>query len=752
MRILIKTLIVILFITLTTSVFAQNAEYKKGISYLSINNTEKAESCFRKCLEIFNENGENRALYYINTLHRLGEIYHCLGREVDLQAILKELADVKGRINPVSKQMVEYLINTGSFYISISDLDKGHELLNEALEKIELVDLLDNGRAVLYSKIALCEYCKGNIQGAITNQELSVSHDMLKGPQYIQALAHYYFKDNNWTALEGILKKSFDYSREPALRKFYQSKSAERAKYWSNNNYFFTSSIPSFVYANPSPLITGIAYDAALFGKGVLLAADNKASELTLTSSDQALVERYGYYLALKRKKNKTLEEEFELQALSDVFLRYQKEHKNEFRSEFRLGWKDIANQLTDKDIAIEFITVANDRGPDIYAALCLKKGYAAPKFIVLCNHQDIVDIPVEIIYNSPELYNLVWANLEKEIEDVENIYFSPVGAFYNTGIEYLPNDDGLNISMLKNIYRLSSTKELISRQQNTINSFILYGGLNYDTSLSDLVKENPEYEKSIEANRVDISSLNINESDRGGFGFLAGTLGEVESISSIMNAAQKDVKTYSGNQGSEIAFKNMSGVPMDVLHIATHGFYFSDKKSNNTRTVDEAFLDNNLRSHSADITRFNEDKMLTRSGLILTGANNKLRGVTIPTGMEDGILYADEISNIDLSSVNLLILSACQSGLGDIDSSEGVFGLQRGFKLAGVDSILMSLWKVNDAATEILMVEMYKNLAAGQSKRDAFNNAQMSLRTVDGGRFDHPEFWAAFILLDALN
>ena len=120
--------------------------------------------------------------------------------------------------------------------------------------------------------------------------------------------------------------------------------------------------------------------------------------------------------------------------------------------------------------------------------------------------------------------------------------------------------------------------------------------------------------------------------------------------------------------------------------------------------------------------------------------------------GVEDGVLYADEIANLNLSNVEFLVISACQSGLGDIAASEGVFGLQRGFKLAGVHSIIMSLWKVSDEATKILMSEMYKNIALGQSNREALFNAQMALRMAENGKYDSPEYWAAFVLLDALN
>ena len=111
--------------------------------------------------------------------------------------------------------------------------------------------------------------------------------------------------------------------------------------------------------------------------------------------------------------------------------------------------------------------------------------------------------------------------------------------------------------------------------------------------------------------------------------------------------------------------------------------------------------------------------------------------------------MTAKEIADVDLRGLDLVVLSACQTGLGDISQGEGVFGLQRGFKKAGANSILMSLWEVDDKATQILMTQFYKNLLFGQSKRQALLSAQKYLRNVEGGKYDKPKYWAAFILLD---
>ena len=145
------------------------------------------------------------------------------------------------------------------------------------------------------------------------------------------------------------------------------------------------------------------------------------------------------------------------------------------------------------------------------------------------------------------------------------------------------------------------------------------------------------------------------------------------------------------------------------------------------------------------------EDKALTRSGLLFAGAQNAFEGKEIPIDVEDGILTAKEISRMDLRGTDLVVISACQSGLGEV-TGDGVFGLQRGFKKAGVQSIVMSLWEVDDTATKIMMTCFYENLAKGKSKYDSFRDAQKNLRKYDKGLYDEPEYYAAFVLLDAIN
>lgn len=131
---------------------------------------------------------------------------------------------------------------------------------------------------------------------------------------------------------------------------------------------------------------------------------------------------------------------------------------------------------------------------------------------------------------------------------------------------------------------------------------------------------------------------------------------------------------------------------------------------------------------------------------LILAGGNNVWTGIDISGNIEDGILTAAEIAAMNLYGTDIVVLSACETGLGDI-SGDGVFGLQRAFKQAGVKTLIMSLWRVDDAATELIMKTFYENILAGKSKREAFSIAQNTVRTNEN--FTNPHYWAGFIMLD---
>lgn len=293
--------------------------------------------------------------------------------------------------------------------------------------------------------------------------------------------------------------------------------------------------------------------------------------------------------------------------------------------------------------------------------------------------------------------------------------------------------------------YRLTSTRELVkSRNKHHINHAVLYGGLNYSTSVEDMIAQSQAYQQHGTHSTQSNSRSAIDPQElRGAIGgpeFLDGTVEEVNDIGSLLNDKQHlTVTKLMGDEGNEESFKALSKQDVQLLHIATHGFYSKESAEEDYSDIVE-----NLPQRSS------EDEALSRSGLLLAGASNALEG-DVPDEVEDGLLTAQEIAQLDLSNMDMVVLSACETALGDVSSSEGVFGLQRGFKKAGANSILMSLWKVDDEATCMLMTEFYRNwIGLGKTKHDALELAKEAVRNHPG--WEDPKYWAAFILLDGLD
>ena len=246
---------------------------------------------------------------------------------------------------------------------------------------------------------------------------------------------------------------------------------------------------------------------------------------------------------------------------------------------------------------------------------------------------------------------------------------------------------------------------------------FVL-GGINYDLDSA----------RSGSGAKLTTRSYTFDDdSTRSGFSYLEGTYTETQKIVSYLAGKKFTVNYLSGKQASEEQFKKMESSKPFFIHIATHGFYLPESKGNSTSLLVAAKSENPL----------------LRSGLILAGGNKAWLGKPIANGKEDGILNSFEISNMDLRQTKFVVLSACETGLGDIKGSEGVFGLQRAFKLAGVEYIVNSLWQVPDEQTSELMQTLYFHWSKGVPFEEAFFRAQKALKA----KYE-PYYWAAFQLV----
>jgi len=390
-------------------------------------------------------------------------------------------------------------------------------------------------------------------------------------------------------------------------------------------------------------------------------------------------------------------------------------------------SWDKIRDNLNVEDIAIEIICVssfeidANDKSESIYA-LVLKKDYQAPKLIKLFDSYFNVEIMAQ--------GELFWRPLMNELNDIKNIYLSPSGYLsYSYPIENLPIGTLNSITDKYNFYRVSSTEEILKKKsRKDYKKAIIYGGLTYD-------------------NNAECSDCP--DGSRSSFDPLFNTKSEAANISTTLQKEGINCTFYSEDEGTEESFKQLENQNIDIIHIATHGRYIDSSD------MDKEIKGNNFLfiKQEENYMPLYEDKALTRSFLVMSGGNALIkRDSTISSTSNDGILTALEISQMNLIDVDLVVLSACESGLGEYGADNGITGFQRGFKKAGVNTLLMSLDKVDDEATRILMVEFYKNLMAGKSKHQSLKDAQHYLRQVENGKYDNPKYWASFIMLDGLN
>jgi CHAT domain-containing protein len=429
-------------------------------------------------------------------------------------------------------------------------------------------------------------------------------------------------------------------------------------------------------------------------------------------------------------------------------------------KADLDMDWQQVRNNLSDNEIAIEFIDYQkfNQEWTDttLYAALLVRKNWESPVFVPLFEESQIdllltdnnpnLDKRIAKLYNGgnprfyngQKLYQLIWQPLEQYLSDIKTVYYSPSGLLNQISFAAIPTDTVL-LSDKYDLHLVSSTREVVREKKNKetflpVKQAVEYGGIVYDVENPQELQTAARSYKNDSIPMFASRSLSA-DSTRSGWIYLQGAENEVREIESILQKSKVPNIKYMGVSANEESFKSLSGHSPELLHIATHGFFLQDEKEIR-QTGFMQMLGNENRSYI---------NPLLRSGLLFAGANRAWKNENIIPDIEDGILTAEEISQLNLSKTKLVVLSACETALGEVQNSEGVFGLQRAFKLAGVETLVMSLWKVNDAATKDFMITFYQNLMAGKSKRQSFKSAQTFVRE----KHQNPYYWAAFVMMD---
>lgn len=543
-----------------------------------------------------------------------------------------------------------------------------------------------------------------------------------------------------------------------------------------------------------------LAYDAALLSKGILLKSSIEFEKVLRGSDNPELMEQYRQIRANVTeidRLRRTASTEEELERIVELMRENQTlqlklsdgcKEIADFTNYISYDWKAVQKNLKPDDIAIEFISadlLMNGRD-DYMAAVLLDKKMKYPTCVVLwdneelnaCNEEpyyqqmqdsitfhcmrrtcnlDVINsmilrlqktdvghkrelvlylrklatqmqtdstfVPLmniigvmqynQLIDNSrtfdtPEVGDLIWGALSPYLKGKKRILFSADGCFNRIGIEYLQYG-GKPLSEQYEVYRLSSTKELCCKHTKMVPTIaMLFGDINYnmDATLSD------NTQRTLLAMRGSGDAGDAIVLDN-----LDNTKREVDEIADALKSKKiANTNVLRNTEASKEAFLALSNTQVNLIHIASHGMYRDDK-----RATDAQSMENSL--------------------IAFAGAN-------LDETRTSAFVSAAEIASMNLRQCDLVVLSACETGLGKL-GDDGVFGLQRGFKNAGVQTLLMSLKNVYDISTADMMIRFYHHLLNGATKREALVNAQKDIRAMGYTDADH---WTSFILLDALD
>lgn len=512
----------------------------------------------------------------------------------------------------------------------------------------------------------------------------------------------------------------------------------EKAQFWkSYNGYFQIFQAFAAYRSKQNPAIISEMYNVQLATKAILLSASNKIRKRILSSRDTSMVNMY-YQWTRKReqlaqlyssgasnpKQRLTIDSLETAAKLLEKEMNISAEDVSKDKGGETITWKNVQSVLGPDEAAIEIVRFKHYdrywRDSVIYAAMVLTsetKQY--PQFVVLNNGKLLEGRYLKYYRNTIAAkvvdtlsFRQYWGALDKAIKGKSRVYLSLDGVYNQINLNTLMNPAGGFLVDDKNLTILSNTKDLLAIKSRkarriSLSSATLFGF--------------PTYFLGGNNGAANGTTRDI---DRTGISPLAGTKEEIQKVGSILSSHKIHADVYTNEDASEHSIKQLAHPR--VLHIATHGFFVEDQ-------------DNVLATATGS-----DNNPLLRAGLLLAGAANFIQDQS-RVDEENGILTAYEAANLDLDNTDLVVLSACETGKGEVQNGEGVYGLQRAFQTAGAQTIVMSLWKVDDAATQQLMTTFYSNWMGGMSKAEALKKAQISLKK----QFPHPYYWGAFVMLE---
>jgi CHAT domain-containing protein/Tfp pilus assembly protein PilF len=689
-----------------------------GLLYIDEGKYREAEEILKQSLNILKYNKDTHSISYAKKINNLAKVYQRTGRYQEAIELLQQSLQLFE--TGFGKQSPEYataLFNLGVAYLSLKS-PKALETLKTSLDiRGKIFGKAHPLYAECEEKIAQYHWMKKNKKEAV---------DSYRG------VFNNYFNqiDTYFPVLTEEEKANFFYNRvKPTIESFATLCASERG----------------------NPALSAQLYDYHTNTKGLILFATEKVRDGILKSGDSLLIEQYEkwenakdiltYYYSIHESQHAI---DSVILAAADIEKTLTRQSKLFAREIIRakISWKSVQQKLKPGEAALECLRyrVFNPDSSKFsnkiaYAFLLLtpemKEG---PVLINLLNGNEIetrflkyyrneIRLKVDDLYT----YKFFWEPIQDELlkRKITRVYFSPDGAYNVININTLKNPF-TNKYLIEeiDIRLVTSTRSLLetSSAERKNSTGYLFGFPHYNVPPRDTDKPAQPATLTTMGTRSFRGSMQRFLRNGSAIPPLPGTKIEVEQIAISLKEYVDSIYVNVGEQALESELKAVSSPAL--VHIATHGYFLEDTESK-------------PGGHASN--------PLMMSGLILAGAENFIKTGKNPVhASDDGVLTAYEAMNLNLSDSKLVVLSACETGLGEIHPGEGVYGLQRAFQVAGAEAIIMSLWSVDDNATQLLMRLFYTGYLQTGNLYEAFRNAQQELKE----KYPEPFYWGAFILV----
>jgi CHAT domain-containing protein len=737
--------------------------YELAILYYELGSYDKAEPLYLMVSEQYADLYGKQHRQYVSTLNSLGAFYTAKMLYAtdtiefgiyseEAERCYTEILQIDSAVNDLKGQdFALHLSNTAEMYRLKGNYTFAEQLqLNAIVILIELFGEEHKDLGANYNNLALLYDNMGAREKSIAYYGKSIYIKEKHFGKKSVSLANSYVNLASLLGEEGDAKAAFYYFQKGFEIDAYNIdlnfsflSSEEKLNYLKNSEYY-VDLLNTFGSENKEvlPEVTTLMYDTELRNKGLVLKSSNQMKQQVSQSADMELIGTYENWVATKKELASQLSLAAEKRSASVDTLEAKVNdlekainRKVELSQDAGLqNWKKVKKALNAGQAAIEFnyFYLQGDSVTPTYGALIITKATDQPIFVELFAEADLLNLLGEYAGNNlayvnqvygksgrlnTQLYELIWKPMLPSLTDIKEVFFAPTGLLNKVSFSAIGVTEADYLSDVFSLVQVSSTAALSDVDKEIqIKDIALFGGAEYSAT----------------ATADDI------------WKYLPATKVEVEQIAGAFKGIGVSQKLYVGATATEAQFKNLETVPTSIVHVATHGFFYPELV---TAKTDELAMvaeeDVRFRGGSRGYETLIKSKdPLMRAGIVFTGANKVWSEGA--AGKEDGVLTAFEVSNLNLAGVQLIVLSACETGLGEIKGSEGVYGLQRAFKAAGVEQLIMSLWQVPDKETQEFMNQFYLELLKSGNTQQAFKATQQSMKS----RLD-PYYWGAFVLVE---